>query len=128
MYAMFTQVVYTPTHAGDYLITVKYGGNFHIVGSPWRVHIGGQPAGDSSQVEHAQATVKTTTKTAGGKSGARLVRVKDSRPENVVCKGMGLKRAFMGKMAQFTVETNTAGMDTGGCCCWMLALLLECLL
>jgi len=32
---------YLPTAPGDYVITIKYGGNFHIVGSPFRAHITG---------------------------------------------------------------------------------------
>lgn len=32
---------YVPTAPGDYLITIKFGGNFHIVGSPFRAHVTG---------------------------------------------------------------------------------------
>ena len=32
---------YVPSAPGDYLITIKFGGNFHIVGSPFRAHVTG---------------------------------------------------------------------------------------
>lgn len=38
---------YTPTSAGDYLISIKYGGNNHIPGSPFRAQIVGKYAGAS---------------------------------------------------------------------------------
>ncbi len=67
---------------------------------------------DPSRVEHSQASVKTSHKSGGGRSGVQLVRVKDSKAENVHCKGIGLKRAFVGKAASFTIETKDAGIYT----------------
>ena len=32
---------YTPTAPGAYLIAVKYGGNYHIAGSPFKARIAG---------------------------------------------------------------------------------------
>lgn len=36
---------YTPASAGDYLISIKYGGNNHIPGSPFRAQIVGKCTG-----------------------------------------------------------------------------------
>lgn len=33
---------YTPVAPGDYLITIKYAGNTHIPGSPFKAHIDGK--------------------------------------------------------------------------------------
>ena len=35
------EFTYTPTAPGDYLITIKYAGNVHIAGSPFKAHITG---------------------------------------------------------------------------------------
>jgi len=35
------EFTYTPTVAGDYLIMIKFGGNTHIPGSPFRARITG---------------------------------------------------------------------------------------
>ena len=35
------EFTYTPTVPGDYLIVIKFGGNSHIPGSPFRAHITG---------------------------------------------------------------------------------------
>lgn len=101
-------VSWVPHAGGEYIVAVKFGGNFHIVNSPWRVQVAGAPpAGGSGVREHSHAAFETTQKN-GSKGGA--LGPKDSRPENVHCKGMGLKRAFIGKAATFTVETQTAGL------------------
>ena len=36
------EFTYTPTAPGDYLITIKYAGNTHIPGSPFKARITGQ--------------------------------------------------------------------------------------
>ena len=36
------QFTYTPTSPGDYLISIKYAGNAHIPGSPFRARIEGK--------------------------------------------------------------------------------------
>ena len=36
------EFTYVPTAPGSYLITVKYGGNFHIAGSPFKANITGK--------------------------------------------------------------------------------------
>ena len=35
------EFTYTPTIPGDYLIVIKFGGNIHIPGSPFRARISG---------------------------------------------------------------------------------------
>lgn len=36
------RVTYTPMAPGNYLISIKYGGPYHIVGSPFKVKITGK--------------------------------------------------------------------------------------
>ena len=38
------EFIYTPVAPGDYFITIKYGGNVHVPGSPFRARIEGERA------------------------------------------------------------------------------------
>ncbi|XP_074644606.1 filamin-C-like isoform X4 [Tubulanus polymorphus] len=98
---------YVPSAPGDYLITIKYGGNFHIVGSPFKAHITG-PGKPSKTAESAHMAVETVVKSAEA-SKLNQFKVADSHPDKVNCKGLGLKKAFINRQAQFTVETKDAG-------------------
>jgi len=54
---------YTPLAPGDYLITIKYAGNTHIPGSPFKAHIEGvgRPA---AWAEESRVVMETVTKTS----------------------------------------------------------------
>ena len=102
-------VIWVPHAGGEYVVAVKFGGNFHVVGSPWRVQVAGSPAAGSAR-EHSHAAFEVAPK-SGSKGGHGAPVARDSRPEHVHCKGLGLKRAFVGKAATFTVDTQNAGTN-----------------
>lgn len=43
------RVSYTPTAPGNYLISIKYGGPQHIIGSPFKAKVTGEPLSRCSQ-------------------------------------------------------------------------------
>jgi len=102
---------YVPTAPGDYLITIKYAGNYHVVGSPFKAHITGQGKGAPGQAEQAQFVINTEAKSAVESKIAHLFRTPDSDASKVICKGLGLKKAFVKQSAQFTVDTKDAGTN-----------------
>ncbi|CAL8086608.1 unnamed protein product [Calicophoron daubneyi] len=104
---------YVPPVPGIYEITIKYGGNFHIAGSPFRAEITGVPrssALESSKSEQqSHVLLETVGKTAIPR---RLVGI---RPENqadrVRCDGLGLKRADIRRINYFNVDASQAGSE-----------------
>lgn len=101
---------YTAKSPGDYLISVKFGGNFHICGSPYKVQAHGKGKPGLTR-EHSVVSFESTQK-LGCKSGVQITKVSNSKPENVRCKGQGIKKAFMGKQCNFTVEVRDAGINS----------------
>ncbi|CAH8547224.1 unnamed protein product [Heterobilharzia americana] len=112
-YAFF----YTPTVPGIYEITIKYGGNFHISGSPFRVEISGTPRSEisDSRSEDRQSNVilETVGKTMTGMSATIELENQSSgsHPEYVSCHGLGLKRAELDRVNYFNVDASQAGND-----------------
>ncbi|KAK5639704.1 hypothetical protein RI129_012196 [Pyrocoelia pectoralis] len=106
------KVRYTPLAPGDYYISIKYNNN-HIVGSPFKVH----STGDSKMVdigtqETSSVIVETVAKVSKeGGVKASVLPVFKSDASKVTSKGMGLKKAYIGKQNQFTVSANTAGTN-----------------
>uniref|UniRef100_A0A8B9LN10 Filamin C, gamma a (actin binding protein 280) n=1 Tax=Astyanax mexicanus TaxID=7994 RepID=A0A8B9LN10_ASTMX len=78
------KINYTPMAPGNYLISIKYGGPQHIVGSPFKV--------------------------AGAYSSASSSSL-SSDGSRVVCQGAGLTRAFIGQKNIFTVDCSKAGTN-----------------
>ncbi|XP_044766045.1 filamin-A isoform X1 [Coccinella septempunctata] len=110
------KVRYTPLAPGDYYISIKYN-NHHIVGSPFKVlskgeYIKHRDLADIGGVETSSVLVETTLKTgkAGAQKGPILPKFK-SDASKVVSKGMGLKKAYLGKQNQFTVSAQDAGTN-----------------
>ncbi|EDW59138.2 filamin-A isoform X2 [Drosophila virilis] len=103
------KVRYTPLLPGEHYITVKYN-NMHIVGSPFRVHATGDKLADEGAQETSTVVVETVQKIAkGGKNtGVHLPNFK-SDASKVVSKGMGLKKAYIGKQNQFSICATDAG-------------------
>lgn len=123
------KVRYTPLAPGDYYISIKYNNN-HIVASPFKVHSTGKNrflflhsiwfstilfcAGDSKVAdvgaqETSSVVVETVAKIGKAlKSGTILPHFK-SDASKVQSKGMGLKKAYIGKQNQFTVSAGDAG-------------------
>ncbi|XP_052835830.1 filamin-A isoform X10 [Drosophila gunungcola] len=103
------KVRYTPLLPGEHYITVKYN-NMHIVGSPFKVNATGDKLADEGAQETSTVVVETVQKVAkGGKNtGVHLPTFK-SDANKVVSKGMGLKKAYIGKQNQFSICATDAG-------------------
>lgn len=54
------KVSYTPTAPGSYLISIKYGGPQHIVGSPFKAKVTGEPLSRCSQTMSIAAFAVST--------------------------------------------------------------------
>ncbi|XP_041460317.1 filamin-A-like isoform X4 [Lytechinus variegatus] len=100
--------VYVPTHPGEYMITIKYGGPTHITGSPFKAKItGSAKGGKAGSVESAQVMVETIVKTTTTTGFQAPVFTSDA--SKVVSSGMGLKKSFLNKKSQFQVNCSDAG-------------------
>uniref|UniRef100_A0A8B9RNA2 Filamin C, gamma a (actin binding protein 280) n=1 Tax=Astyanax mexicanus TaxID=7994 RepID=A0A8B9RNA2_ASTMX len=108
------KINYTPMAPGNYLISIKYGGPQHIVGSPFKAKITGvRLSGGHSLHETSSVLVETMTKSskvAGAYSSASSSSL-SSDGSRVVCQGAGLTRAFIGQKNIFTVDCSKAGTN-----------------
>lgn len=105
------KVRYTPLAPGDYYVSVKYNNN-HIVGSPFKVNSKGDACGhaDIGGQESSSVVVETTAKVGKGLAAKGVVLPNfKSNAAKVLSKGMGLKKAYLGKQNQFTVSAQDAG-------------------
>ena len=106
---------YTPLAPGDYFITIKYAGNTHIPGSPFKAHIEGQgkPAEWAEQSRYVVETVtKTTTVTqqyGGGPPAVAAVTEGDASKVTVM--GNGVQQAVVNQEAVFMVDGSKAGYN-----------------
>ncbi|XP_030330185.1 filamin-B-like, partial [Strigops habroptila] len=67
------RVTYTPMAPGNYLISIKYGGPHHIVGSPFKAKVTGpRLSGGHSLHETSTVLVETVTRGGGGAGPPRL--------------------------------------------------------
>ncbi|XP_054475301.1 filamin-A-like isoform X2 [Anoplopoma fimbria] len=113
------KINYTPMAPGNYLITIKYGGPKHIVGSPFKAKItGARLSGGHSLHETSSVLVETVTKTSkvGGayssSSSSSTTSTKlTSDASMVVCRGTGLSKAAVGQKNNFTVDCSKAGTN-----------------
>ncbi|KAM6960914.1 filamin-C-like [Aplochiton taeniatus] len=120
------KVTYTPMAPGNYLITIKYGGPQHIVGSPFKAKITGtRLSGGHSLHETSSVLVETVTKTskvAGAYSSSSLSSSSSSSSaatatklasdaSKVVCQGQGLSKALVGQKNSFSVDCCKAGTN-----------------
>ncbi|XP_044741492.1 filamin-A isoform X3 [Chrysoperla carnea] len=105
------KVRYTPLVPGDYYISIKYNNN-HIVGSPIKVNCTGENLAESGSQETSSVVVETVQKVSksGVKAGPVLPHFK-SDASKVSSKGLGLKKAYLGKQNQFTVSAGDAGTN-----------------
>lgn len=103
------KVRYTPLLPGDYFMSIKYN-NIHIVGSPFKVVCNGDNFCDEGAQETSSVVIETVAKYSKGsnKTASVLPNFK-SDATKVTTKGMGLKKAFLGKQNQFTVAATDAG-------------------
>ncbi|KAG5896019.1 hypothetical protein JTB14_007584 [Gonioctena quinquepunctata] len=106
------KVRYTPLAPGDYYVSIKYN-NHHIVGSPFKVYSKGDAKmADIGGQETSSVVVETVAKVgkANNNKGPVLPQFK-SDASKVQTKGMGLKRAYLGKQNQFTISAQNAGVN-----------------
>uniref|UniRef100_A0A8C4X762 Filamin C n=1 Tax=Erpetoichthys calabaricus TaxID=27687 RepID=A0A8C4X762_ERPCA len=105
------KVSYTPMAPGNYLISIKYGGPQHIVGSPFKAKVTGvRLSGGHSLHETSTVLVETVTKSATmGAYGAMPKFTSDA--SKVVSRGAGLSKAFVGQKNIFTVDCSKAGTN-----------------
>uniref|UniRef100_A0A3Q3JD12 Calponin-homology (CH) domain-containing protein n=1 Tax=Monopterus albus TaxID=43700 RepID=A0A3Q3JD12_MONAL len=89
------KITYIPMAPGNYLITIKYGGPQHIVGSPFKAKITGL-----LDMGGAYSSSSSTTSTA-----------LTSDASKVVCRGTGLSKAVVGQKNNFTVDCSKAGTN-----------------
>uniref|UniRef100_A0A6Q2WZT7 Calponin-homology (CH) domain-containing protein n=1 Tax=Esox lucius TaxID=8010 RepID=A0A6Q2WZT7_ESOLU len=110
------KVIYTPMAPGNYLITIKYGGPNHIVGSPFKAKVTGtRLSGGHSLHETSSVLVETVTKTskvagAYSSSSSSLSKL-NSDASKVVCRGAGLSTALIGQKNVFNVDCSKAGTN-----------------
>nr|XP_023029307.1 filamin-A isoform X2 [Leptinotarsa decemlineata] len=107
------KVRYTPLAPGDYFVSIKYN-NHHIVGSPYKVHsTGDAKVADIGGQETSSVVVETVAKVGkanNNNKGPVLPHFK-SDASKVMSKGMGLKKAYLGKQNQFTISAQNAGAN-----------------
>ncbi|XP_032892502.1 filamin-B isoform X2 [Amblyraja radiata] len=105
------KVLYTPMAPGDYLIGIKYGGPYHIAGSPYKAKVtgprlvsGGGPH-ESSTIMLESVTKSTTT------SSYSALPTFSSDSSKVVSSGAGLSTAIVGQKSCFSVDCGRAGSN-----------------
>jgi len=95
---------YTPFAPGKYLITVKYG-NIGIAGSPYQAVVTGTGRKPSPILEQSSMVVETVEKKPGSKATKKF----RGDASKVVARGPGLKKAFLNRLQNLTLETRDAG-------------------
>uniref|UniRef100_A0A3P8TK02 Filamin A n=1 Tax=Amphiprion percula TaxID=161767 RepID=A0A3P8TK02_AMPPE len=103
------RVTYTPMAPGNYLISIKYGGPYHIVGSPFKAKITGSKL-VSSHSMHETSTVMVDPVTRAiscSQQGAPA----QSDASKVVAKGQGLTKGYIGQKNSFSVDCSKAGRN-----------------
>uniref|UniRef100_E1BE25 Filamin A n=1 Tax=Bos taurus TaxID=9913 RepID=E1BE25_BOVIN len=103
------RVTYTPMAPGSYLISIKYGGPYHIAGSPFKARVTGHRlVSNHSLHETSSVFVDSLTKTATiPQHSAPGPGPTDA--SKVLAKGVGLSKAYMGQKSSFTVDCSKAG-------------------
>lgn len=99
------KVAYTPMAPGNYLISIKYGGPQHIVGSPFKAKVSGPRLSGGLGLHETSSVVVET----GGAFGTSPRFSSDA--SRAVPRGPGLAEAFVGQKNQFTVDCSRAGSD-----------------
>lgn len=103
------RVTYTPMAPGSYLISIKYGGPYHIGGSPFKAKVTGpRLVSNHSLHETSSVFVDSLTKATGAPQHAAAgPGLADA--SKVVAKGLGLSKAYAGQKSSFTVDCSKAG-------------------
>ncbi|NWV02632.1 FLNC protein, partial [Ptilonorhynchus violaceus] len=105
------RVTYTPMAPGNYLISIKYGGPHHIVGSPFKAKVTG-PRLSGGHSLHETSTVLVEPVVRAGSRGPPAFGGVTKAPSDagqVVARGPGLATARLGHKNHFTVDCSKAG-------------------
>ncbi|XP_075902044.1 filamin-A isoform X1 [Nelusetta ayraudi] len=103
------RVTYTPMAPGSYLISIKYGGPYHIVGSPFKAKITGSKLVSShSMHETSSVLVDPVTRAI---SCSQQAAPAQSDASKVVAKGLGLTKGFIAQKNSFSVDCSKAGRN-----------------
>jgi filamin len=102
------KVRYTPLLPGDYYMTIKYN-HMHIVGSPFKITCVGDKLAEEGAQETSSVTVETVAKISKGHKSGPVLPVFKSDASKIQSKGMGLKKAYIGKTNQFIISAADAG-------------------
>ncbi|XP_048403876.2 filamin-B isoform X1 [Stegostoma tigrinum] len=105
------KVSYTPMAPGDYQIGIKYGGPYHIQGSPFKAKVtGARLIGGGSTHESSSIVVESVTKSTTVHSYSAIPKfISDS--SKVVSSGAGLSMANVGQKNCFSVDCSKAGSN-----------------
>lgn len=106
------KVRYTPLLPGHYYMTIKYN-QMHIVGSPFKIvctGVTGERLAEEGGQETSSVIVETVAKVSkGGNRAGVILPIFKSDASKIQSKGMGLKKAYLGKQNQFTLNAGDAG-------------------
>ncbi|CAL9682624.1 unnamed protein product [Knipowitschia caucasica] len=106
------KVFYTPMAPGSYLISIKYGGPQHIVGSPFKAKVTGpRLSGGHSLHETSSVLVETVSKSSAVVGAFSSLPKFSSDASKVISRGAGLSKAFVGQKNAFTVDCSNAGTN-----------------
>ncbi|XP_052410438.1 filamin-C isoform X3 [Carassius gibelio] len=106
------KVTYTPMAPGSYLISIKYGGPQHIVGSPFKAKVSGaRLSGGHSLHETSSVLVETVMKSSSVAGSFSTLPKFSSDASKVISRGAGLSKAFIGQKNTFTVDCSKAGTN-----------------
>ncbi|KAJ8396992.1 hypothetical protein AAFF_G00010460 [Aldrovandia affinis] len=100
------RVTYTPMAPGSYLISIKYGGPYHIVGSPFKAKIIGSPLVSSPSAHETTSVLVDPISRGTAQQGAAWAA---SDATCAVAKGLGLLKAFPDQKNSFSVDCGKAG-------------------
>ncbi|XP_053718008.1 filamin-C isoform X5 [Synchiropus splendidus] len=107
------KVSYMPMAPGNYMISIKYSGPQHIVGSPFKAKVTGpRLSGGQSLHETSSVLVETVSKSSSSMGGVFASLPKfSSDASKVISRGAGLSKAFVGQKNAFTVDCSKAGTN-----------------
>jgi filamin len=97
------EFTYVPMAPGDYLITIKYC-NVTIAGCPTKAKVSGSGK-PSAVTEQSSLAIETVEKKPGAVATKRFF----GDASKIVAKGNGLKKSFLNRPANFTIELKDAG-------------------
>ncbi|XP_019734990.1 filamin B a isoform X4 [Hippocampus comes] len=111
------KVLYTPMAPGSYIVAVKYGGPYHIAGSPFVAKVTGPPLVNvtnssisSSLTLEPSAEASAVSSSGGSLQSANCVSAV-SDASKVLSRGLGLSKAYVGQKSSFSVDCSQAGKN-----------------